>query len=54
MFADLMSVLLGIQPNQVQSPPILPFSIRAVFLPNPFASLQATNPAEPAPIITTS
>jgi CRISPR/Cas system endoribonuclease Cas6 (RAMP superfamily) len=54
MFADLMRVLLGIQPNHVQSPPIFRFSIRAVFLPKPFASLHDVNPAEPAPIITKS
>ncbi len=54
MPAVWMSALLGMQPVQVQSPPIRSFSISNTFAPTALANGAATSPAEPAPITTRS
>src|SRR5712692_7925875 len=53
-FAALRSALLGTQPVQVQSPPILFFSTRATLAPSCAAKPAAVKPPEPAPMITRS
>jgi len=53
-FAIFIKALLGIQPDQVHSPPGLFLSIKTTFLENPFAVYAAVNPPEPAPIMATS
>src|SRR5574340_1051256 len=48
--AAFSSALLGTHPVQVQSPPSLHSSIRAVFAPNEAESPAAVSPAAPPPI----
>ena len=52
--AARMSVLLGTQPVQVQSPPSRPDSMMAVLRPSLAANLAAVSPADPPPITTKS